>query len=294
MPHSWTAADPLSEGNKSLIQEHLESMHDSIPGDNTTGPHSQAWSLGERIPLLCPSMPDFTAGTMPKVFNLSPLPTDGKSLLHAWFKTNEPTFHSLFTFFRHSVALEWRSYNIMREKGLQHAWWPSTEHSLVKPAEDVTFVESAHGDQVRTFSMQTEEALPAEPAVDGTADVPELAGKLTVALSVSMPLIPCSVPDGRLRPLLTTMFDATASWWTQVRSFPAMPHLVLISFPGGWAWTWLNGLSHRRSCWTLWPPSLPADLASSCGHAVQVFGGTRSRERLGASCVLFRLWRHGN
>eukprot|EP00981_Chlorochromonas_danica_P006534 scaffold1420_cov182-Ochromonas_danica.AAC.12 len=188
-------ADTVQSGSKSFIEEHLESIYESIPGDNTSGPHSQAWALG----------------TVPKVFNLSPLPTDGKTLLHAWFKSNEPIFNQLFAYTRQSIALEWRSYNIMREKGLQQVWWPSTDHAIIRPESDVVFLESAHGDQVRTFSMRREDDGSERPTAEGSAG----GSGGSVGEIMHAAVQPLTEPTGKLRPLLTTMFDASASWWTQ-------------------------------------------------------------------------------
>lgn len=39
-------AESSELGNKSFVQEHLESIYQTIPGEASSGPHTQAWSLG--------------------------------------------------------------------------------------------------------------------------------------------------------------------------------------------------------------------------------------------------------
>jgi hypothetical protein len=187
-------ADSLNLSNPSQIQDHLAASFPSIPGD-IESLHGQAWSLG----------------SAPKVFTLSPLPTDGKSLLHGWFKSNETTFHALLTYLRHSIALEWRSYSRMHEQGSQQVWWPGIARAVC--GQEVSFVESAHGDHVRTFTMSTEDAW-TSAGQDSGISIPSSASSLSEPLP-SEPLEEAYPEEHRLRPVLKNMFDASSSGWTQ-------------------------------------------------------------------------------
>lgn len=154
--------DPNCSGNAAMLEEHFQSLFRHVPGDNESAGHA-AWSLGRA----------------PKVFRLSPMPADQQALLHGWYRSNEGTFASVLQHVSTSIADEWKIYLEMSAAAGNYIWWPFTQHANLDVRKDTQFIESAHGDNYRLFSMEASEG------------------------------------DSEGRPLLTNAFDASASWWTQ-------------------------------------------------------------------------------
>jgi bifunctional dethiobiotin synthetase / adenosylmethionine---8-amino-7-oxononanoate aminotransferase len=166
-----------SLGNSLAIQRHLDTCYRTIPGDlQAEAGKSPSWSMQ----------------TAPKVFCLSPMPTDRQSLLHGWFQQNEPTFGEILQWVESSISESWHHYETMIREGANYVWWPFTDHDKVAP-NDISFIESAHGDHYRLFSL----------------DLP----KVTKGSS--------STSDGTIKqaeyrkPKYVSTFDGSASWWTQ-------------------------------------------------------------------------------
>lgn len=123
------------------------------------------------------------AGGPLKVFTLSPMPSSQKTLLHSWFQQNEHSFDGLLDHIIENEELEYQGYHRMVEACQKNLWW-SRNLSKAKtdstPQSKIDFVESAYGDHYRLFSMESESK------------------------------------KSERRPLLTTMFDATANLHCQV------------------------------------------------------------------------------
>ncbi|MCL4419324.1 aminotransferase class III-fold pyridoxal phosphate-dependent enzyme, partial [Patescibacteria group bacterium] len=178
--------DHNAAGNFDLLEEYFERTYRNIPGDKDDNGHRQ-WSLGYP----------------PKIFRLSAIPEDKATLLHTWFHTNEEPFLNVFDHVNESVSKEWKSYVEMTQAGSKYIWWPFTQHGLLNMEKDVNFIESAHGDHYRFFSM-------VKPSTEAMKD--EVSSEETTSSSGNGNDI-ISAKSGR--PVLTTSFDASASWWTQ-------------------------------------------------------------------------------
>ena len=119
----------------------------------------------------------------PEVFRLSPLP-DRTIPLHGWFHKNETTFTKINQRLDAFIS----SYNErllhMLQEGTRNIWWPFTQHRNVSK-NDVTLIESAQRDHFHTIkSFEMERRTAGHTYVNGL--------------------------------VTRNMFDACASWWTQV------------------------------------------------------------------------------
>jgi hypothetical protein len=123
----------------------------------------------------------------------------------------------------------------MRRRGQQTVWWPFTQHAAVSE-DDVSFIESAHGDLFKVIRPAgTMEASLASGSAAGGASGSGGVGVSGVQESwvsdsryqygktgegVSKVGAPTKA-GGRAAQdtdfLITDMFDGCASWWTQVR-----------------------------------------------------------------------------
>lgn len=169
-----------SLGNADAIRRHFNACYQPLPNDPNVEKGNLHWSLQRA----------------PKVFSLSPIPRDRKSLLHAWFQQNEPAFNSIFTHISTSVTEEWSSFASMQQVGANKVWWPFTHHGNVKE-KDISFVESAYGDHYRVFSMHQQR--PQQQQVQSSTSEPVNTQQATAAK----------------KPTLTSTFDGSGSWWTQ-------------------------------------------------------------------------------
>lgn len=122
----------------------------------------------------------------PKVFSLSPLPD--QQMLHGWYKENEATFSNLYRHVDQSVTHEWERLALMASEGSRVVWWPFTQHGNVDQ-NDVTVIESAHGDRFRVLDTQNHPKPQSQSSSDSAALTPASATR--------------------------DLFDACASWWTQ-------------------------------------------------------------------------------
>ena len=121
---------------------------------------------------------------VPHVVRLTAFPSDKSIPLNEWFDRNQSTFTEINT------LLDWFifSYNQnllqMHSRGMHRVWWPFTQHQNVSK-NDVTLIESAQKDDFHTItSFEKEHRLSDQVYVNGLAT--------------------------------KNMFDACASWWTQV------------------------------------------------------------------------------
>lgn len=126
-----------------------------------------------------------SASIPPAVVTLSPLPLGS---LEGWYQENKGEFSALVTTIDDRIESYKLRLQEMQRHGADAIWWPFTQHQQV-PAKDVTMIESACGDNFRVVTgMEMEESVPsATHYVNGLAT--------------------------------RDMFDACASWWTQVRCF---------------------------------------------------------------------------
>jgi dethiobiotin synthetase/adenosylmethionine--8-amino-7-oxononanoate aminotransferase len=152
-------------GNVVMIREHLERLSSS--------------------PNIDGSMPKWAVNSVPKVFRMFPLPSD--KLLHNWFKENATEFENLFDYVNEAVGEETRRLMAMRKDGQDNVWWPFTQHASVGD-QNVTFIESAHGDKFRVVSPAPETEIQAEEKISGP-------------------------PETKV--IVDDLFDGVGSWWTQ-------------------------------------------------------------------------------
>ena len=175
-------SDSNNFGNATSIEEHFERCYKSIPGDNA---EYSAWSLGQP----------------PKIFSFSQLPSDRNSLLHAWFKSNEPQFLELFDHVDDAYSKEMASFEKMVGKGVDQVWWPYRQSRATETQpcsrnvntavnDSITFVESAHADHFKRIPISKDNSLEQHPHGHDK------------------------------RKQLEYLFDGSSSWWTQVSSFP--------------------------------------------------------------------------
>ena len=167
-------------GNVVMIREHLErsmsfSTYTHITNNDDYG-----------------AMPPWVVNRVPKVFRMSPLPSD--KLLHHWFRENADEFGALFDHVDSAVGDEKRRLMDMRRSGQESVWWPFTQHAAVDDG-DVTFIESAHGDKFRVVTPVS------TPIGDGGAQS-----------SIQNPW----GEDVEPKVTVTELFDGCGSWWTQV------------------------------------------------------------------------------
>jgi bifunctional dethiobiotin synthetase / adenosylmethionine---8-amino-7-oxononanoate aminotransferase len=167
-------------GNVVMIREHLErSMTFSTYTHITNNDDYSA-------------MPPWVVNRVPKVFRMSPLPSD--KLLHHWFRENADEFGALFDHVDAAVGDEKRRLMDMRSSGQDSVWWPFTQHAAVDDG-DVTFIESAHGDKFRVVTP-----------------VSSHPGNSEEKSSTSNPW----EEDVEPKVVVTELFDGCGSWWTQV------------------------------------------------------------------------------
>ncbi|KAG8993150.1 hypothetical protein FRB90_000777 [Tulasnella sp. 427] len=86
----------------------------------------------------------------------------------------------------------------MPKRTLQHVWWPFVQHATLKGPEDITIVDSAHGDVFD--AAVTPSPQPSDPS--------------------------SSTPNQAYSSILQPVFDGSASWWTQAFGH-ANPSLTL-------------------------------------------------------------------
>ena len=93
---------------------------------------------------------------------------------------------------RHHARI--RRLESMSSRASDVIWYPFTQHQGIAP-ENITVIDSAHGDYFQSYKKSTTNALPAEDAL----------------LSNEGSLIPQLQDAREIQP----MFDGSASWWTQ-------------------------------------------------------------------------------
>ena len=180
-------------GNVLMIREHLERSLSSteVAMENEDYGKTPKWAVNK----------------VPKVFRMLPLPSE--KLLHNWFRENSDQFEALFDHIAAAVEEEMKRLMSMRRDGQEIVWWPFTQHASIGDG-DVTFIESAHGDQFRVVA-------PTISASHG-AKIPNSKGS-----SVDRAHPPHSLENnGRsvsTRVTTTDLFDGCGSWWTQVHIY---------------------------------------------------------------------------
>ena len=182
-------------GNVLMIREHLQRSLSTSPvmGENAEPGSAPKWAVNR----------------VPEVFRMFPLPSE--KLLHHWFRENSDQFGALFDHIAESVEGETRRLMEMRKAGQETVWWPFTQHAAIGDGE-VTFIESAHGDQ---FRVVTPEAKPHQTAAAAAAAVTPsnvLSQIDNSNASVEQP----SVSNKVTKVNVTDLFDGCGSWWTQV------------------------------------------------------------------------------
>jgi bifunctional dethiobiotin synthetase / adenosylmethionine---8-amino-7-oxononanoate aminotransferase len=174
-------------GNVVMIREHLERSLSSSPVTGDNGDYG--------------TTPKWAVNSVPKVFRMFPLPSE--KLLHNWFKENSDQFGALFDHLASSVEEDTRRLMAMRRDGQSAVWWPFTQHATVGDG-DVTFIESAHGDQFRVVTPETRTAagrmLPVTEADDSGFSNHFSMTSANKSTEVNV----------------TDLFDGCGSWWTQV------------------------------------------------------------------------------
>ena len=202
-------------GNVLMIRDHLErslSSTSHFPEGNGDYGSTAKWAVNR----------------VPKVFRMLPLPSE--KLLHSWFKENSDEFGALFDHIAAAVDEETKRLMAMRRDGQDIVWWPFTQHASVGD-DDVTFIESAHGDSFRVVKpisqvvhqvSDAETLLAATSAFNSYTDISSVLDKTQKTTKV----------------VVTDLFDGCGSWWTQVRFplnlFISPPNLLfpfLHSFP---------------------------------------------------------------
>ncbi|BGP00711.1 hypothetical protein NBRC10513v2_006505 [Rhodotorula toruloides] len=107
---------------------------------------------------------------------------------------------------------------------LDKVWWPFVQHGLVQNESDVMVIDSAHGDHFSVFATSSPPVEPPTPSSDPSAAPvvpPSQQATSTTAATPSSP--PAQSPA---HPLLSPVFDGSASWWTQCLGH-ANPELTL-------------------------------------------------------------------
>ena len=120
----------------------------------------------------------------PLVFRLTPIPSDKSLPLQDWFYENQPTFTEMNSYIDSFVFGYSQRLLQMHHQGMHQVWWPFTQHQNVSQ-NDVTLIESAQKDDFLTIS-----SFEHEYQISELYYINGLATK--------------------------SMFDACASWWTQV------------------------------------------------------------------------------
>ena len=120
----------------------------------------------------------------PHVIRLTPIPSDKSIPLNEWFDKNQSSF-SIINNLLDSFIFDYDQKLLqMHHQGMHRVWWPFTQHQNVSK-NDVTLIESAQQDDFHTItSFEQEHQISDEVYVNGLAT--------------------------------RNMFDACASWWTQV------------------------------------------------------------------------------
>jgi bifunctional dethiobiotin synthetase / adenosylmethionine---8-amino-7-oxononanoate aminotransferase len=165
-------------GNVVMIREHLQRSLSSTPMSHTTGNSEYN------------NIPPWAVNSVPKVFRMFPLPSD--KLLHHWFKENADEFTDLFDHIEAAVEEEKKRLLNMRKVGQENIWWPFTQHASVGD-DNVTFIESAHGDKFRVIT-------PVADASEAGLAPEEISTKDRSEINV----------------VASDLFDGCGSWWTQV------------------------------------------------------------------------------
>jgi bifunctional dethiobiotin synthetase / adenosylmethionine---8-amino-7-oxononanoate aminotransferase len=179
-------------GNVLMIREHLQRSLSSSPVMEDNG-----------------STPKWAVNRVPEVFRMFPLPSE--KLLHHWFRENSDQFGALFDHIAESVEDETRRLMDMRKDGQDTVWWPFTQHAAIGDGE-VTFIESAHGDQFRVVTPEARSHHTAAAAVtpsNGLTKIDDINDKQ-------------SAPNKVTKVTVTDLFDGCGSWWTQVILYSPM------------------------------------------------------------------------
>ena len=130
--HAIALIDPPGNeqfGNSEFIEHHMNSIY----CDNNN--NEFAWNTNDK----------------PTVHRFSSIPTNKSVLLHDWFNTNNPAFNNLYRKLVLSIKTEYQNYIYMRKSGINHIWWPFTQHQTIKD-ENINFIESSHGDYFKLVS----------------------------------------------------------------------------------------------------------------------------------------------
>ena len=120
----------------------------------------------------------------PSIFRLGAFPEDNSVPLDDWYFHNSNVFNEMLQHMQSGISQQYARLLKMREEGGKHIWWPFTQHGNVVP-QSITLMESAFEDEFRTIT-----------GFEGIDEV--LQGTAVNGLYTR------------------NMFDACASWWTQV------------------------------------------------------------------------------
>ncbi|GAA6050949.1 hypothetical protein JCM3770_005338 [Rhodotorula araucariae] len=108
---------------------------------------------------------------------------------------------------------------------LDSVWWPFVQHGLVKNEADVMVIDSAHGDHFSVFSTSSPPVVAPTPSFDPAA-TPVLPPPAQARPSSALTIDSSPTPPSPTPPLLSPVFDGSASWWTQCLGH-ANPELTL-------------------------------------------------------------------
>jgi dethiobiotin synthetase/adenosylmethionine--8-amino-7-oxononanoate aminotransferase len=176
-------------GNLEMIRDHLERSLSSLGANKS------------------PVMEKWTVNSVPKVFGMSPLPTE--KLLHQWYKDNANNFGALFDHLAAAAREETVRLMAMRRAGKDIVWWPFTQHAAVGEG-DITFIESAHGDQFRVVQPVAHPARPvseSDPVLAATSAFQDIEGEGSLYAE--------KAEEAESEVVINDLFDGCGSWWTQ-------------------------------------------------------------------------------
>lgn len=185
-------------GNVLMIREHLER---SLSSSSSYFENAETSKPG--------SIPKWGVNSVPKVFRMLPLPSE--KLLHNWFRENSDEFGALFDHVAEAVDEETRRLMAMRTDGQEIVWWPFTQHASVGD-NDVTFIESAHGDSFRVVKPVSQP----QPAVSGNEALLAASSGLSGLSDTDIDISGNGNEKKNQKVVVSDLFDGCGSWWTQV------------------------------------------------------------------------------
>lgn len=188
-------------GNVDFVQEYLDRIFSTIPGDNL-------------------EVPKWTNSYSPKAYSLSPLPAD--RLLHTWFQENDHIFTAMNKQITASIDLERKMQQDMLSDGPKLIWWPFTQHgpkitptnsTLPAPSSKspVNFIDHAHGDAYSIIRLSNDPPVVLNTATS-TYNVQDSDSSIGSGVDGGAGDRAMSA-DGRY--LYESLTDVSCSWWTQ-------------------------------------------------------------------------------